>query len=658
MKFEQPYLFFLLIIPPLLLIIAVVFSSRRSSIWSEFVASRLRKNLIRRSSSLPRWISFASLLLACVALIIGLARFQLTSQLETETTKGRNIVIVLDLSRSMSTKDLKPSRLDQAKVLIYELLETLPNERIAVVGFAGVPFLFAPLTPDHDAVRTVVEQLDCESVATGGSALADAVQLGIQTLKETAQTNNGMIILTDGEEHEPEFLKTAEDIAKSNTYTFTIGVGTKQGGFIPDTNVRDGKFRDSRGNPVLSRLETSTLQAFAQKTNGRFAEATSAASIPAMVKTAVADLDVFELQGGKKLVVKELFSWFVLPAMILLFISIVAGTRWRSLRPTNSLATWMILFTVATFLTSTSTARADELDADLATARKAFAAKEYQKAITLFEQLAAKETPASKSHAGIMLGKATAHYRLKEYAKAREAYSLALQTENSRIRANAHQGLGNSLFQLGWQNLTDGKDFPGKETAPKDFDAAFQERIMELLTDTESSPEDVSNGFLKLKSIMLDWADAVRHAQSADTLDPSANASNNGELARIYLKKLRQKAEEAQSQMQMQMQAGGEEGEEGEEGDGEEPGDGEGDGEEGDDKKDGKGDQKGKEPKDGKNGPPKDKKPDPKNEYGKDRKPGETPKEQALRKLNENADLQRGLTAPGEYRQREPEKNW
>jgi Ca-activated chloride channel family protein len=656
MKFEQPYIFFLLLIPPLLLIVAVVFASRRSSIWSEFVASRLRTNLIRRSSPLPRWISFASLLLACAFIIIGLARFQITSQLEAETTKGRNIVIVLDLSRSMATNDLKPSRLAQAKALIYDLLETLPNDRIAVVGFAGSPFLFVPLTPDHDAVRSVIEELDFDSIATGGSVLADAVKLGIKTLKETAQTNNGMIILTDGEEHDAELLNSADDITKSNTYTFTIGIGTEQGGFIPDANRRDGKFRDSDGNIVVSRLKSATLENFATRTKGRFAEAASSTQIPAMVSTAVADLDSFERQGRKKMVVKELYSWFVLPAMILLFASILAGTRWRSLRPVTSLTGWIFFFTIAALSTTNSSAA--ESDADLAAARSALESKDYQKAIILFEQLAGKETPASEAHAGLMLGKATAHYRLKEYAKAREAYSRALETENSRIRANAHQGMVNCLFQLGWQTLTDASEYPGKESASKDFDAALQKHILEWMTDSEASPDTSSSGFLKLKSIMIDWADAVRHNQSAVALDPAAAASDNGEIARAYLKKLRQKIEEQQQQMQMQMQGQGESGEEpqeGEGGDGDQEGDGDGKG--GAKQKDGKGKDK-KEPKDGNGGTPKSKKPDPKNEYGKDRKNGETPQEHALRKLEENSDLQRGIVAPGESRQNDPEKNW
>ncbi|TAE92155.1 MAG: VWA domain-containing protein [Verrucomicrobia bacterium] len=283
MTFAYPTVLLLLIIVPIFSVLAVFIARRKRKQWQEFVADRLRPRLLRSAPPWPRRLSLISLLLGLAFLIIALARPQLEESTQTETTRGRNLIIVLDLSRSMLANDLKPSRLDQAKALIYELLETLPNDRIGVIGFASMPYLFAPLTSDHIAVRETVEQLDCDSIPTGGSDVAEAVKLAVQTLKETAQQNNGLLILSDGEEHAPELLKTLDEIQQSGTYVFAVGIGTEDGSFIPDRNFPDGRFRDVNDEVVLTRLQSDVLRSFAEKAGGRFALAQSASDIPQMV---------------------------------------------------------------------------------------------------------------------------------------------------------------------------------------------------------------------------------------------------------------------------------------------------------------------------------------------------------------------------------------
>ncbi|MBU6327818.1 MAG: VWA domain-containing protein, partial [Verrucomicrobia bacterium] len=192
MQPAHPYILLLLVIPPILALVALIAAGRKRREWAAFVADRLRSKLIKRSSPLPRWLAFFSLLLAIFLMILGLSRMQFSTSSQTENSRGRNLMIVLDLSRSMQVEDLKPSRLAQAKALVYELLENLPNDRIGVIGFSSVPFLFAPLTTDHGAVKETVEQLDYDSIPTGGSDIGAAVLLAITTLKETAQSNNGL----------------------------------------------------------------------------------------------------------------------------------------------------------------------------------------------------------------------------------------------------------------------------------------------------------------------------------------------------------------------------------------------------------------------------------------------------------------------------------
>lgn len=657
MSFAHPYLLLLLLLVPVLTIIAIIAARHKRKQWQEFVADRLRSRLINRASALPRILAFSFLLAAIACLILGIARLQFELTTQTESTRGRNLVILLDLSRSMQAADLKPSRLDQAKALIYELLETLPNDRIGVVGFSSSPFLFAPLTTDHGAVRETVEQLNYDSIPTGGSDLAAAVQLAVKTLKETAQSNNGLLILSDGEEHSPGLLSTLSDIKQSGTYVFAVGIGTEDGSFIPDKNYPDGRFRDVEGQVVITRLQTRTLREFAEQSGGRFALAQSASDIPQMVAAAVSDLESFELKGREKLLATELFQWCIFPAILFLMTAILLGTRWRPLQRVGSASAAALCFMIFA-----QPSRAAE-EASLGEARAALEAKDYKKAQELFEKLAQKKDPLSEDHAALQLGKATADYRLKEFAEARKAYSQAMTAEDSAIRSSAHQGMGNTLFQLGWMELSDNETYPGEEEGMKQFDELLQTRIKEWMEDDKSDPKEPSEGYRKMQTILLNWADAVRHSQSAVQLRPdNTDAKQNGVVARNYLEKLRQKMEEQQQEMQAQMQGQGEQ-------EGQEPGQGEGEGEEegegeGGDKepKDGKGKNEGDKDGDGKNDPngktPDGEKPDPNNTHGKDQKPGETKEQQALRKLNENADLQRGIVAPGRHEYRRPAKDW
>ncbi|MFM2171129.1 MAG: hypothetical protein RI957_1358 [Verrucomicrobiota bacterium] len=667
MSFAHPYLLSLLLLVPILALVAMLASRHKRMQWQEFVADRLRSRLINRASALPRLLAYTSLLVAIACLIVGMARLQYQLSTKTESTRGRNLLILLDLSRSMQANDLKPSRLDQAKALIYELLETLPNDRIGVVGFSSSPFLFAPLTIDHGAVRETVEQLDYESIPTGGSDLAGAVQLAVRTLKETAQANNGLLILSDGEEHSPGLMGTLEQIKQSGTYVFAVGIGTEEGSFIPDKNYPDGRFRDVNNEIVITRLQEKTLREFAEQSGGRFALAQSASDIPAMVATAVADLESFELKGREKIQATELYQWCILPAILLLMTAILLGTRWRPL--TSMAPTIATLFAMFLML---PTAKASERPS-LGDARAALEAKDYPKAQQAFRQLADEKEPLSDDRAAMLLGKATADYRLKEFAEARKSYSSAMTAEDSAIRSAAHQGMGNTLFQLGWMELSQGANYPGEEEARKQFDELLQARMKEWMEDDKTDAKEKSSGYRTMRTIMLDWADAVRHSQSALQLRPgNSDAEQNGVVAREFLEKLRQKMEQQQQEMQAQMQGQGEQqGEQPGEGDGEgeESGEGQGEGEDQGkgkgqpkDPKDGQGDNQGDQQGDGEKDPngktPEGEKPDPDNTHGKDRKAGETKEDHALRKLNENADLQRGIVAPGRHEYRRPSKDW
>lgn len=678
MTLAQPAWLALLLLIPLFVTGAILTARLRRKQWAAFAAPRLRPKLLHRASPLPRWLAFSFLLAAVALLAIGLARPQTRSGAEVETTRGRNVLMAIDLSRSMRVADLKPDRLTQAKTLCYELIEALPSDRLGLIGFAGEAYPFAPLTVDHPAVRESIAQLDMDSIPVGGSNLEGALELAIKMLKETGQKENALILLTDGDETSGRMSELAAEAKLAGVYVFAIGVGTEAGDFVPDPEFPDGKHRDRAGNLVRSGLNAAPLKRLAQETGGRFAVATSAANIPEMVKLAISDLDQFEIVGRERAVPAEYYQWFVLPGILLLIASILAGTRWRGLGPaaSTSAAACLMLFP--------QPSHGGELD----DARRALAEGRHEQAMALFGKLA-DETRDPDKAARYRLAQANAGYLHGDLDVARHGFSEALRADDPRVRAAAHHGLGTQLFNSGWQRLSKGAAYPEtgppektglvdafrriadalsgktKEEGAKDPLADFDRMVREALSEWmqgEAPQDGVSEGLRRFEGVLSDWIDGVKHFDSALRYDPGLDqARHNRTLTVTHLKRLREILEEVQENAQ-QIQPMPQ------------PGEGEGEGDQPQPEGDGEGDQQGegKQPKDqGKNGEG-----DRKNEQGKggDRpqdqpadgdkkgdkgpKPGESPEEAARRILRENADFEKGALTPGRLEYSQPEKDW
>ncbi|MEN9975088.1 MAG: hypothetical protein RLZZ282_1094, partial [Verrucomicrobiota bacterium] len=468
MHFAHPIWLVLLVTLPLLGFAAVLAGRFRRKSWGEFVAPRLRRMLLKHTSTLPRWIALILLLAACAALVIAQARPQGAMGTRNEKSLGRNLLIALDLSRSMRTRDVKPDRLAQAKMVISELLDAMPHERIGVIGFAGSSYLYAPLTVDHPAVRETIEQIDESWAPMGGSDLASAVKLATATLKKTGQKNNALVILSDGENHEGDLDAMIEDAQRSGVYILAIGLGTADGDYIPNPELPGNRSVDRAGKPIISRLQSDVLRKLADQTHGHYAHAGSGVDLPAMVKSSLKTLDAFEMEGRQRNVFIEFYQWLVFPAILFLIGSLIASTRWRGLLATT---------TLASVLLAPMSARAD----DVSNAQQALRQKRTAEARDAYHKLAESTTLQGRK-ARFSLGEATAAYQEKDFTSARAAFSRALLHHDGAIESACLLGLGNTLFQLGWQNLTD-ESYPeelNRLPNPERFDALVRARLAKL----------------------------------------------------------------------------------------------------------------------------------------------------------------------------------
>jgi tetratricopeptide (TPR) repeat protein len=313
----------------------------------------------------------------------------------------------------------------------------------------------------------------------------------------------------------------------------------------------------------------------------------------------------------------------------------------------------------------------------VADARKALESNRHEEARDAYRGLAGKSRLPERK-ARFHLGEATAAYRGGDFKDARTAYSRAMLSEDPAIATNSHLGMGNTLFQLGWRLLA-GESYPTNADKLPDmefFDTKVGELLAKPLEDGDEADDDgqTAPGYTRIKSIITNWSDAVRHYDSALASQPdNPQARHNRDMTMDYLKRLQELLEEeeqATEESMPQPQPGEGEPQQGEGQPKEEPGDEKGKGDEpkpegeagrdGDDKnQDSSGDQEDKD-KDSSGEKTKPKDPsEKKDDKGKEPEdPDETPEERARRLLKENADLERGPLTPGRREFMSPEKDW
>jgi len=650
MNFLHPAWLILLVLPPLLGLAALLVTRLRGGTWSAFIAPRLRGSLLKHGTRMPYWFSLVFLLAAIAALIAAWARPQGDAGTRSEKSLGRNVLVALDLSRSMLVRDVKPDRLSQAKMTIYELLEALPNERVGLIGFAGTAYVYAPLTVDHAAVRETVEQINTDWITRGGTNFGDALRLAIQTLKETGQGNNALVLISDGEKHDSSLDGLIDEAVKAGVFIVSVGVGSEDGDYVPNPDFPQGRMVDRTGQPVISRLQPGVLRQLAMETRGRYAVASGGGGIPALVQDVVKDLDAFVIEGRERAVAVEFYQWLLLPAILFMMASVLAATRWRAVRHG--------LWIAAAFL-MVDDARADRVSR----ARQALQSGDHAAAREAYGELA-EATPFDGRRARFRLGEATAALRGGDFRAARDAFSGGLLSEDPEVRKSAHHGMGRALFQLGWQTLDENPYpvEPGDAPSMEDFDNRVREKLDAMRQSGDS--EEQMRG---MQSLVTNWADAVRHFDSAAGLP---GARENRELAMTYLERLRELLKEdrdktAQELPEPEPQSGqgtpqegdpqeGESGEPQDEGDdsGNEPRDSGSQGDQSDAPRDA-GDDDSRES-DG----PKGKQDEPGGPDGQEVDPNESPEDRARRILDENADLESGPPTPGRHEFNPPEKDW
>lgn len=252
--------------------------------------------------------------------VVALARPQWGRIEEPVFDQSREIVIALDLSRSMLAPDVRPSRLERARLLIQGLLDGLHGERVGLVVFAGTAFLQVPLSADYEVLNDFLPSLNPAFMPVGGTDYAAMLRAVLDAFSASSTADRYLIVLSDGESTTGGWQSLVGDLKKKNIRVIGLGVGTAQGAFIPDGS--GGYVKDERGAVVLSKLNSTTLQELAAGTGGVYTDASAWVDLGAVLKQTVAAGRRGEFKERVQVRQQERFQVALAPALLCLLLSL------------------------------------------------------------------------------------------------------------------------------------------------------------------------------------------------------------------------------------------------------------------------------------------------------------------------------------------------
>jgi len=251
--------------------------------------------------------------------LVALARPQYGEREVPVFEQSREVLIALDLSRSMLAEDIRPSRLTRAKLLISGLFERLAGERVGLIVFSGTAFLQSPLSSDYEILREFLPALGPDTLPEGGTNYRALLDTALDGFSNTPATDRFLIVLSDGEATEDTWNQRLPELKKRNIRTIALGIGSPTGAMIPDGT--GGLIKDERGAVVLSRLEPATLRALADATGGLYRDASTWLDLAALIAETVERGAQGEFTDTHTQRLIDRYQWALAPALALLLLS-------------------------------------------------------------------------------------------------------------------------------------------------------------------------------------------------------------------------------------------------------------------------------------------------------------------------------------------------
>lgn len=322
---ELLHLFWFLAGMVVLFFIAFSWKKRALKQYGDF--NTVRATIDRLSFFRPK-LKFFLLLFAIAFLVMAAVNPQVGSRLREAERKGIDLMLAVDVSRSMDATDIRPSRLDRSKQAISKLIDKLQGDRIGIIVFAGKAYTQLPITTDYSAAKMYLSTLNTGMVPTQGTSVAKAIELAMDSYGENSQSKS-IVIISDGESHDEDAIKKAQEASEMGITVHTIGMGLQQGVPIPvmQNGQRIGFKKDSDGNTVITKLNEKLLADVAKAGGGIYVRASNSQAGLETIFNEINEMEKKKFESRVYADYEDRFQYFLAVAIVLLILEQLLSNR-------------------------------------------------------------------------------------------------------------------------------------------------------------------------------------------------------------------------------------------------------------------------------------------------------------------------------------------
>jgi Ca-activated chloride channel homolog len=328
LRFEHNWYLLTLALVPLLILLYVLLVRWKIRTVRKIGDEKLIRQLIADYSPRRFLVKFLLVLSAFTLTGLGVANLRYPKQVEQIQRQGVDVILVLDVSKSMLARDIQPNRLERAKQLINKLIDKLRNDRVGLVLFAGRAYLQMPLTTDHASAKIYLNSASPESVPAQGTVIGEALTISNNAFGQKEKKYKTVVLVTDGEDHDEKAMESAGILAENGVLLHTIGVGSAEGSTIIDPITQDQK-KDAQGNVVISRLNEPMLQELARKANGTYQHLENTDQAVSNILGQINNMEQKSISDQSFINYRSFFQWFLGLALAMLLLDFFVSERKR-----------------------------------------------------------------------------------------------------------------------------------------------------------------------------------------------------------------------------------------------------------------------------------------------------------------------------------------
>lgn len=466
LRFQYPNLLAALVLLPILLaLFAGMLYWRRKKI-KQIGTPNLVQEQILGFIPMRQSLKFILLSTALLLLIIGTANLQKSGSNETVQRKGVDVMIALDVSKSMLAKDIQPDRLTRAKQFISRLSDKMTSDRVGLIIFAGRSYVQVPLTVDYSALKFLLQTVSPDMVPTQGTVIGDAIDMATQSFSSKERKYKSIIVLSDGEDHDATALEKVKIASEQGVIVHTIGIGSPQGATLYDPNTNAPKL-DEQGNPVVSKLNETELKNIAAAGNGSYILLGNTETAATKIVEALSSMEQRNLGAVVYTNYISYFQYFLLAAFVLIMLEwLIAGARKTKTKQLKNVGKSLSIVALAIGMSSNAAAQSA-----LKKGNQLYDAGKYKEAASEYGK-AIKQDTAQLQKSSYNLGNAL--YQQKQIDNARKAYDLAAQkAKHPNEKANAQYNTGNTyMSERKWEEAIEAYKKTLRNN-PQDQDAKY-----------------------------------------------------------------------------------------------------------------------------------------------------------------------------------------